>query len=103
MITEEAFVERYRPLPNALDDNASFDFGDGGCLYETFGAEFEYIHAQSSGHVWTIVETDGALAIVSGFHYVNRMGYILTARPCAANTNVIVECEDLSDDEGRLS
>ena len=31
-ISEEEFLERYRPIPNTLDDNASFDLGDGGCL-----------------------------------------------------------------------
>ncbi len=89
-ISEEEFLERYRPLPNHLDDNASFDFGDGGCLYETYGAELEYVRAQPKNRVWTIIEGEGSPVIASGFHFVNRLGYVLTAKPFDDNTGIEV-------------
>ncbi len=95
VLYEDDFVARYTPMPNVLNENASFDFGDGGCLYETFGSELEYVRAQAPQHVWTIIETDGELAIVSGYHFVNRLGYILTAVNWQAGNDVYVELEQL--------
>lgn len=81
-IDEDTFIERFGPRPNHLDGNASFDFGDGGCLYETFGPELDYVRTQSPNTVWTVVDgDDGQLVIVSGFHFVNRIGYLVTSYP----------------------
>ena len=95
IISEDEFIQTYRPMPNVLDANASFDFGDGGCLYETFGPELEHIRSQLPEHVWTIIETDGELAIVSGYHFVNRLGYILTAVQWLPGEDVYVDLEQL--------
>lgn len=77
-ISEDDFLTRYRPLPNTLNDNASFDFGAGGCLYETYGAELEHIRRQQEGYVWTVIDGEDAPVITNGYHLVNRIGYILT-------------------------
>ena len=34
---EDTFIERFRPIINHIDSNAGFDFGYGGCLFETYG------------------------------------------------------------------
>lgn len=83
-ISEEEFLERYRPVPNTLDNNASFDFGAGGCLYETYGAELEHIRQQQQNHVWTLIDGENATVLVSGYHLVNRIGYVLTETPVNA-------------------
>lgn len=92
-ISEEQFLERYRPLPNELNDNASFDFGDGGCLYETYGAELEHIKLQSKSFVWTIIEGENSLVIVNGVYRVNRLGYLITAEPWADDIHIEIELE----------
>jgi hypothetical protein len=57
------------------DDMCSF----GGCMYETFGEELEYVKAQPNKRIWTIVDTDGDdLIVIAGFHFVNRLGYLIT-------------------------
>ena len=89
-ISEDAFIERFQPLPNVLNDGASFDFGKGGCLYETYGAELAHVIYQSAGHLWTVVEGDDGLMIASGFHFVNRLGYIITAKPHDAHGHIDV-------------
>ena len=96
-IDEEQFVSHFRPVPNHLNDNASFDFGDGGCLFETYGAELDYIRLQPRDHIWTVLDVDGELMIANGLRYVNRIGYILTERywPEYALFEV-----DLSDGDG---
>lgn len=81
IITEDDFIERYRPMRNVLDKNASFDFGEGGCLYETYGPELDHVRAQLPEHIWTIIDGEENLVIVSGYHLVNRIGYILAANP----------------------
>lgn len=57
------------------EDMCSF----GGCMYETYGEEFQYVMDQPSKRTWTIVDTDGNnLLIIAGFHIVNRLGYLIT-------------------------
>lgn len=33
---------------------------------------------KNSDHLWTVVDADGDLYAVSGWHYVNRIGYVIT-------------------------
>ena len=57
------------------EDMCSF----GGCMYETFGEELEYVKKQNPKRIWTIVDGDGDdLIIIAGFHFVNRIGYLIT-------------------------
>ncbi len=83
----EQWVERYKPIINPFDDNASFD----GFMFETYGEEFLYVCSQSSLNVWTlieqdckpVVESDGYVRdyeqfVVSGMAFVDRVGYFVT-------------------------
>jgi len=74
MMTEDEFLEHYKPIKNHLDDNASWD----GCMFETYGKELEFVKAYDGKHVWTLLEGDEGTYISSGFHFVNRMGYLIT-------------------------
>jgi hypothetical protein len=77
MDREDWFIETFNPQQNHLDDNASFN----GWMYETYGEEIEYDLAKKSNRVWTIIEgDDGTLFYASGFHYVNRLGFIVTEK-----------------------
>jgi hypothetical protein len=78
---EDAFIERFRPTVNHIDPNAGFDFGYGGCLFETYGEEFEFVRQQSAACVWTLIEADGVLYAESGLHFVNRLGYFVAETP----------------------
>lgn len=72
------WVAKYKPIKNHLDDNAS---GDGD-MFETFGAELEFVRAQDPRCIWTLVEgDDGGLYIESGYHFVNRLNYFITEVP----------------------
>ena len=96
-ITEEAFIERFRPRPNHLNPNASFDFGAGGCLYETFGEELAFVRTMAAvdpACVWTIIETDGRLCLASGCHFVNRLGYVLCRVPVEDGASYAVALDD---------
>jgi Zn ribbon nucleic-acid-binding protein len=78
---EDAFVERFRPIVNHINPNASFDFGYGGCIFETYGEEYEFVCAQNPRCIWTLIEADGGLYAESGMHIVNRLGYFISETP----------------------
>lgn len=42
-----------------------------------------------SKHVWTLVDADGSLYAVSGWHLVNRAGYILTEEAWTEETEAV--------------
>jgi hypothetical protein len=75
-VTEDNFDEVFKPQQNHLDDNASFN----GWMYETYGEELDYVFnlAKTTKKVWTIIEgDDDTMFYVAGFHYVNRLGFIV--------------------------
>lgn len=78
---EDTFIERFRPIINHINSNAGFDFGYGGCLFETYGEELAFVRAQSAARVWTLIEADGVLYAESGLHFVNRLGYFVAEKP----------------------
>jgi len=73
-ITYERWLLKYRPIRNPFDSNASFD----GCMFETYGADLQFVCAQHPRRIWTLVQCDGELRICEGFHFVNRIGYFIT-------------------------
>ena len=104
-ITEDEFDEKFKPLDNHLDPDASWD----GKLFETFDEELMYCFelAKKENRVWTIIECDdieydpedndmedeenypkACMVIVSGFRFVNRMGFMVTEVPYTEETEV---------------
>ena len=75
-ITEEVFYKEYKPIKNHYDPNAAFD----GHMFETYGEELDFIKGINHWHVWTIIESEGKMYICAGFHYVNRVGYMVTQK-----------------------
>ncbi len=95
-IPEEVFDNAYKPVKNHMDDNAPYT----GCMYETFGQELYYVFMASKSEelgrkVWTIVEGDEGQSYVAGFHYVNRLGFLITEREWPSE-EAWVELEDLT-------
>ena len=63
--------EKYKPIGD-----------DGLYLRETYGADLDLIKTVKENHIWTLLDCDdGETYIVSGFHYVNRINYIITEVP----------------------
>lgn len=64
-------------LPNHLDPNATVE----GHLFETFGPEREFVIKvwnTEPQRIVTIIHGDsGAWWVSSGFHFVNRVGYLV--------------------------
>lgn len=89
ILTVEAWNARYRPEHNFLSpEEASF----GGMMFETYGEEHSYVERVAPHRVWTYVDTeDGGLAIVNGYHLVNRIGYFVTEEPWTEDVTVTLQ------------
>lgn len=81
LLSEKApddFFEKYQPIPNKFDDNVPYD----GCMYETYGQEYEYVKSMiDSNRVFTITDDGENICITAGLRLVNRYGYLITEQP----------------------
>ncbi len=91
-LTEDEFDSEYPLIVNHLNPSAGWAFDDqGGCLFETFGPEYEFVRQQDPQQVWTLVDADdGQMAVISGLHFVNRIGYLISEIPLPRNAEVTV-------------
>jgi len=77
-MNEKQFYQHFTPIANDLDTKASWN----GCMYETYGAELFYVKRYDERYVWTIIEGDeGQWYLIPGYHFINRIGYIITKQP----------------------
>lgn len=78
-LSEDAFAALFPLRTNYLNPGASWQNADGiGCLFETYGDEFEYVEHCDPRRIWTLVDDDdGSQSLLSGFHIVNRVGYLV--------------------------
>ena len=97
MLSGEALERRFPFLPNPLNANAPFDFGQGGTMFETYGVELNYVVAQPRNRIWTLVDGDGGLSIISGFWRINRLGYFVSTVPTDDHVSF---CVDLVEEGG---
>jgi hypothetical protein len=100
-ITENEFDERYPLVVNPLNPTASWCLGDGrGCLFETYGEELAFVQRQNPRTVWTLIDgEDGEQCLISGFHVVNRIGYLVStvALPQDVAIEVLIPNENGDD------
>jgi len=100
----------YKPIVNHIDDNASFDNGEGGIMFETYGDEVEFVKSQSPDKIWMYGQgDDGGTYVWNGWGFVNRLGYFVTEVPCPDGLTIQVQvgepdltcdfCGDILDEE----
>jgi hypothetical protein len=96
ILTWDEFEAKYKPQVNHIlgETNAPMN----GWMYETFEEEYEYVmsvHEKEPGRVWTVLSGDEYLiGFASGWHWVNRIGYIITEVPVEDGLQVGVYDED---------
>jgi hypothetical protein len=98
-MTEDEFDTRYPLVINHLNPNASWGFGDGpGCLFETYGEELAFVRRQDPRTIWTFVDgDDGNQYVLSGYHFVNRIGYLISTIPFPEDADILVPIPTDSD------
>ena len=91
-LSEDEFDRQYPLLKNHLNPNASWVYGEGpGCLFETYGDELAFVRQQDPSTVWTLVDgDDGDQYLLSGFHFVNRIGYLVSTIAVSESVDIEV-------------
>ncbi len=87
----EDFDEIFEPIENPLRTDESM-------LFETCGADLDYVLkvAKETPHkVWTLIDSDDGLVIISGYHLVNRVHYIITKNDWIDINNIVLYCDEL--------
>ena len=79
----ELFLARHRPIRNHIEPDAPYD----RLMFETYGAELDFVRTHDCHRVFTLVEGDsGRMYVATGFHLVNRIGYFVAGVPWTAAT-----------------
>ena len=84
-ITEEEFDAQFTVVANHIDTSSSCD----GYMFKTSGKELRYIQIVAISHpnnLWTYVDADDGIYIVSGYRTINRIGYFITTTPWTEDT-----------------
>jgi len=90
-MTNEQWEEQYKPTPNLISEE--------GFAFETYGDELAYVATRDPHHVWTEMDGDNGVYIVSGMHYVNRIQYYVTEVPWLEGEDIcITVCEYIDCD-----
>ncbi len=91
-LTEDEFDARFPLVTNHLNPHASWAFDDyRGCLFETFGEDLTFVQQQQPQTIWTLVDgEDGDLYLISGCHFVNRIGYLVSTVPVPEGSDIQV-------------
>jgi len=98
-MSEDEFEAGFPLLRNHLDPDASWSLDDsGGCLFETFGPELEFVCQQDPRAIWTLIDCDGEMVLSSGLQLVNRVGYLVSTALLPVGANAIVRIRSRPDD-----
>lgn len=90
-ISFEQFAEQYKPIQNP---NHQEDDND---LFETYGEELDFVRQQPNNLIWTLVDSDNGLVLIPGYHFVNRVNYMV-AEVAWENEDIEVKyCDELDD------
>jgi hypothetical protein len=91
-MTEDEFDKQYPLITNHINPNASWAFGDGpGCLFETYGVELAFVRSRDPRTIWTLVDGDDSNQyVISGYHLVNRIGYLISTIPFPEDADIEV-------------
>jgi hypothetical protein len=91
-LTEDEFATRYALVRNHFSRGAIRTYDDGQeCLFDTYGPELEFVRQQDPRRVWTLMDGgDGDMCIRSGFHFTNRLGYLVSTAPVPEGVRVAV-------------
>jgi len=91
-LTEEAFDAQYSLRTNHINPHPGWAYGEnGGCLFETYGEELAFVRSQDPRTVWTLTDgDDGDQYLLSGFHLVNRIAYLISTSPVPEGTTIQV-------------
>ena len=78
-IQYRTFAKMFTITPNHFVSQEGYDPVE---FFETYGEEVQYAwEMNKQNRCWTCLDCDGKLYLSAGFHYVNRLYYIITDQP----------------------
>jgi hypothetical protein len=51
-----------------------------GYAFEISGEELEFVKKQNPKTIWTVLDCDGKIILQAGYHFVNRLNYLITEK-----------------------
>jgi hypothetical protein len=80
------FYHKYKPIYNHITGDYKEGQTEGESLgydmyFETYDKELEYVKKQPNNKIWTLIEEDGITSIFQGYHFVNRLNYLIATVP----------------------
>jgi hypothetical protein len=96
------WVEKYKPINNHITKYPNKDTGYD--MFETYGAEQDYVYSLDEKLVWTEVQGDMSMLLLAGRHFVNRLCYYVCEIPWETGdeqvlVSVEVECDCFDQDK----
>lgn len=73
-LTEDDFDRKYTPNLKLKSEN----FDDKSGRFETFGKDLKVVLSVDDHFIWTCIDGDDGVHIVSGYQLVNRIYYLIT-------------------------
>jgi len=95
-MTEDEWFAKFKPkvVPTGFPQGG-WGTEEGSILFETFGDSLVEVNKTGPLHVWTLIDGDeGGQYIVSGMHFVNRIGYFITEVPYEENKFYEIEVDN---------
>lgn len=76
-------MKRYRRTQYEIwyDNFIPIESSKDNILWETYGEEYQTVVNTAPEFVWTLVDCDGRLYVIPGWHWINRLGYFITQNP----------------------
>lgn len=88
-MNKDEFNTNYTIIKNPFSD-----YGDG-ISFSLEGEELEYVRCNNPACVWTkVIGYDGGIWLLSGYHYEDRIGFLLTEEPFPVDTLIEVKWEE---------
>jgi hypothetical protein len=104
-LSEDAFDALYPLVQNHLNPGAGWALGEGrGCLFETYGDELDFVRRQDPRTIWTLLDSDdGDQYLASGYHLVNRIGYLISTVPVPEGVTIQVRIPMQTDEDAAVA
>jgi hypothetical protein len=98
-LTQDEWEEKYLPIKNPNND-----WGGDYSSFETYSPDVTFVSEQPDNTIWTEMDGEDGVYIVSGYHLVNRIQYYITQKPWTEDVSIPVclykDCDCQDDGEG---
>ena len=93
-LSEDEFDVQYPLVAKHIDPHATWAFDDGpGCLFGLSHDELAFVTAQNPANIWTLIDGDEFMWLLSGYHHVNRVGYLISTKSVLPDMQIEVQLE----------